>query len=90
MRSNDEYILDFVIPAGPTGPTGPSGLPSLCYVNFDEATTVGNMLVNTSTILPTSSNNYTITSDTVSINQRGPWYVWSMDGWFSSNSFFSN
>lgn len=71
MQSNGEYILDFVIPAGPTGPIGPSGISSLCYANFNNATSVGNMTINTNIILPINSIDYTITSNTIHINQPG-------------------
>ena len=58
MNSNNEYLLDFVIPAGPTGP---AGLVSLCYVQFDNTSSVGNMTINTNTILSINSTDYTIT-----------------------------
>ena len=66
MHSNGEYILDFVIPAGPTGPTGFS---SLCYIKFDDTTSIGNVAIDTNIILPTSCNKYVLTSNTICINK---------------------
>lgn len=71
MHSNSDYELDFVIPSGPTGPTGPAGLSSLCYIRFNNTTSVGDMTVNTNTILPTNSTDYTVTSNTININKSG-------------------
>ena len=68
MHSNNEYRLDFTIPAGPTGP---AGLPSLCYVSFDDTTSTGNMIIGTDRIFPSSSTDYTINSNTIMINQTG-------------------
>ena len=71
MDSNGEYILDFVIPSGPTGPTGPAGLSSLCYVNFEDTVSAGDMATDTNIVLPLNSTDYTIGSNTIRINQPG-------------------
>ena len=69
--SSNEYTLDFVIPAGPTGPVGPSGVSSLCYVQFADSTSTGNMLIGTSTILPITSTDYIVSPNTIQINSPG-------------------
>lgn len=75
MHASNEYRLDFVIPRGATGPTGPSGLSSLCYVEFDDTTTTGNMAVAENRIFPSSSTDYTVDSNTVTINQTGNYEI---------------
>lgn len=71
MRSNMEYTLDFVIPAGPTGPMGPTGVTNLCFIKFADSSNVGNMSIDTNIILPTNTSSYTVTSNTVTINETG-------------------
>lgn len=75
MQASNEYRLDFVIPAGPTGPTGPTGLPSLCYVKFDDTSSTGNMAISSNRIFPAGSTDYTIGSNTITINQTGNYEI---------------
>ena len=65
---DNEYRLDFSIPAGPTGP---SGLSSTCFINYTTATQAGTMQIQTSKIFPINSDNYEITSDSVIIKESG-------------------
>lgn len=75
MQSSNEYRLDFVIPAGPIGPTGPSGLSSLCYVRFNDATSTGDMTIKTNRLFPDNSTDYTISGNTIIINQMGNYEI---------------
>lgn len=79
MNSNQEYVLDFVIPAGQPG------LSSLCFVKFNNATSAGNVSINSNITLPSTSTDYRLDSNSVTINEAG-YYEITFCGKINRNS----
>ena len=53
----DEYVLDFVIPAGETGPN-----PPLCYIDYNTTTNAKRLSIKGTKIFH-SNNDFTVNAD---------------------------
>lgn len=67
MKESAEYLLNFSIPAGPTGPTGPGNETNICFASYGYTTSSGYLKINQSKLIPSSTNIYTVGSDSVDV-----------------------
>lgn len=75
-----DYVLDFVLPAGPTGPqglagptgpTGPAALKALVYAEYATAFDSETLAISHSTILPSNTKIFSTNNTNIYINEEG-------------------
>lgn len=66
--NTEDYVLNFVIPAGETGPTGPMGpkLP-ICYVNYNTSNNDKNLTINNAEMF-NSNGEFSVNDDILTVN----------------------
>lgn len=62
----NEYALNFVIPAGPTGPQPAS---DICFISYSEVRTNGNLPIQSSKVLPLDNPSYKLGTDSVTVSK---------------------
>lgn len=69
-KKSENYVIDFVIPSGeigPTGPTGPGIEQNICFISYGYKTSNGYLNIESSRLIPTSSPNYIINGNKLTI-----------------------
>ncbi len=79
MNLDSDYTLDFIIPEGPTGPVGPIGITAIFYTNLENTSSVGYLTLVRTTIVPSNTNLFTYTNNTILLNEVG-YYEISFSG----------
>lgn len=60
----NEYALNFVIPAGPTGP---QPISDVCFISYSEVRTNGNLPIQSSKVFPQNNSCYKLGTDSVTV-----------------------
>ena len=84
-----DYILDFIIPAGPTGPqglmgpTGPTNIKSILSYMYSNSSISGLLSIDLnnpySIVLPSNNNTFSTTSTNITILENG-YYIFTLSG----------
>lgn len=61
-----EYVLDFVIPAGPTGP---QATKDIAFISYADARSRGNLTVQSTRIMPNNSPDYQVGTDYIIVSK---------------------
>lgn len=89
MNQNSSYALDLLIPQGPAGEDGYVFIENLCFLEYAPITSKDNILIQNAIILPTNSQNYTLSSSTVTLNSPGNYEI-TLCGVFEGNNYENN